>query len=55
MSVADSYIAAIVAMMFVAGVVLFIVRARHSSKERKQWEGVPATHGKRASTQLKRY
>ncbi len=46
MSVADSYIAAIVAMMFVAGVVLFIVRARHSSKERKQWEGVPATTAK---------
>ncbi len=43
MSVADSYIAAIVAMMFVAGVVLFIVRVRHSSKERKQWEGVPVT------------
>jgi len=43
MSVADSYIGAIVAMMFVAGVVLFIVRARHSSKEPKQWEGVPAT------------
>ena len=43
MSVADSYIAAIVAMMFVAGVVLFIVRARHSSKERKQSEGVPVT------------
>ena len=46
MFVADSYIAAIVAMMFVAGVVLFIVRARHNSKERKQWEGVPATTAK---------
>ncbi len=41
MFVADSYVAAIVAMMFVAGVALFIVRARHNSKERKQWEGVP--------------
>jgi len=46
MSVADSYIAAIVAMMFVAGVVLFIVRARHRSKERKQWENVPPTTAK---------
>ena len=43
MFVADSYIAAIVAMMFVAGWVLMIVRARHKSKERKQWEGVPVT------------
>jgi hypothetical protein len=43
MFVADSYVAAIVAMMFVAGVVLFIVRARHNSKERKQWAGVPVT------------
>ena len=46
MFVADSYIAAIVAMMFVAGVVLMIVRARHKSKERKQWENVPPTTAK---------
>ena len=43
MFVADSYVGAIVAMMFVAGVVLVIVRARHRSKERKQWENAPAT------------
>jgi large-conductance mechanosensitive channel len=44
---ADSYIGAIVAMMFVAGVVLMIVRARHKSTERKQWENAPATATKR--------
>jgi hypothetical protein len=46
MFVADSYIAAIVAMMFVAGVVLFIVRARHRSKERRQWENVSTAKGR---------
>jgi hypothetical protein len=46
MFVADSYLAAIVAMMFVAGVVLVIVRARHRTKERKQWDHVPATSAK---------
>jgi bacteriorhodopsin len=46
MFVADSYLAAIVAMMFVAGVVLVIVRARHRTKERKQWDPVPATSAK---------
>ena len=46
MFVADSYVGAIVAMMFVAGVVLMIVRARHKSKERKQWESVSTAKGR---------
>jgi hypothetical protein len=46
MFVADSYIAAIVALMFVAGVVLFIVRARHRSKERRQWQDVSTAKGR---------
>jgi hypothetical protein len=39
----DSYIAFVVSLMFVAGLGLMIVQARHRTRERKQWKDVPAT------------
>ena len=39
----DFYIAFVVSLMFLAGLGLFVIRARQASRERKQWEAVPAT------------